>query len=176
MKPLSTAAAVLALCLAPAAQTAAYTIVGSGCSTGRITPFLGPVPFTVQGLPRLGSTFTIATEGSTSYPWGTRRIVVLITGLSNTSAGGAPLPFDISTLFPGQPVCGLLRTSPEIVTRVASVAHFQDPVHISFAVPNDPALAGARFYQQALSRESSTFGPPFGAISLSAGGEATIGF
>lgn len=176
MKTLSTLAAALTLCITCAAQTAAYAIVGSGCSTGRITQGIGPVPFAVHGVPRFGSTFTISTEGSTSYPWGSRRSVLLITGISNTSAGGASLPFDISTLFPGQPYCGLLRASPEIATRLPSVADYRTPVLIRFNVPNVPAMAGAQFYQQVLSMEFSSFGPPFSALSLSAGGAATVGF
>ena len=168
--------AALALCAPATSQLASYRITGTGCTTGRLTLTIGPVPLSVQGVPRLGSSFTLVTEGTADYPWGRWRQVYLITGVSNTSSGGIRLPFDISTLFPGQPYCGLLRTSPEVVFYVPRVRDYRTPVRITFQVPNVPALAGWRFFQQVMSIERSAFGPPFRALALSAGGEGTIGF
>ena len=159
----------LALCAPVTSQLANYRIVGTGCTTGRITLTIGPVPLSVQGVPRLGSSFTVVTEGTADYPFGRWRQVFLITGVSNTSSGGLRLPFDISILFPGQPYCGLLRTSPEVVIWVPRVRDYRTPARIPFQVPNVPALAGSRFFQQVLSIERSAFGPPFRAAASMTG-------
>ncbi len=156
------------------AQTASYTIVGSSCTTGRISP-IGPVPFNVLGTPQLGATFTVETESSTTYPWGNRRNVVLFTGSSNTSVGGVPLPFDIGTLGSAQvPMCGLLRTSMEVRLPVP-LGYYQTPVRIVFRVPSSASMLGVSFYQQVLSAEFSAFGPPFNAYALSASGHGVVG-
>lgn len=165
------------LCAAPAAaQTANYTFVGTSCTAGRLDPLAGAVPISVSGTPRLGGSFTVITEGSAGLPTGLRRSVYLLTGVSNTSAFGVPLPFDLGALSPGEPICGMLRTSAEAVVRVPSAPTPQTPVSIRFDVPNTTALLGAMLYQQVMSTEFSSFGPPFRSIALSAGGVATIGF
>ena len=87
------------------AQQASYTLFGTDCTTGRISPGLGPVPIAVTGLPRPGATFSVVTESTAGYPHGTRRQVVLLTGASNTvTPSGLPLPFDITGLQPGEPI------------------------------------------------------------------------
>ena len=70
--------------------------------------------------------------------------------------------------------CGFLYTSGEIVIRVPNVRDFRTPVDISIPVPNSPALLGATFYQQVVTRESTTFGPK-GGIQLSRAGKGVIG-
>ena len=176
MKPLSILSAALLVGASVFAQSASYSLAGTACTTGRLNPAVGPVPFSVRGVPRLGSSFTIVTEGTAGYPWGVRRQVFLITGVSNTMSGGVALPFDISTLNPGQPWCGELRTSPEVTTRVPTVRPYTMPAQVTIAVPNVVSLAGTRFYQQVVSIEFSSFGPPFRAVALSQGGQGTIGF
>ena len=167
--------AVLTTLSAASTQSASYRIVGTPCTTGRLTSGVGPVPLSVRGLPRIGTSFTVVTEGSARYPWGSSRAVFLFTGFSNTSAGGLRLPFDVSTLFPGEPFCGLLRTSAELRMPLPLVRDYRQAVGISFTIPNDRTLIGIRFFQQVMSLERSSFGPPFRAGSLSAGGEAVIG-
>jgi hypothetical protein len=123
MKTLRCFAALLLAIITPvgslSAQNASYNIVGSGC---RLGPTPGVVPFSVQGLPRLGSTFTVITEGSGRYVWGGWRMTSIMIGLSNTSAGGFSLPFDIRQLFPNRRFyCGILRTSTEAMIPVQRV-------------------------------------------------------
>lgn len=170
-------ATLLAFALAPSllAQAASYTIVGTSCTTGRISGHIGPVPLRNIGLPRLGTTFSIETESTASYPWGNRRTVLLLTGISNTSVGGVPLPFDISVLAPTEPFCGQLRTSMEFTATLPRQSDHTTPSRIDFQVPNTPSMIGVRLFQQVLSMESTTFGPPFRSVALSAGGEARIG-
>lgn len=168
-------AAFLALAPSLTAQAASYTIVGTSCTTGRISAQIGPVPLRNIGLPRLGATFSIETESTASYPWGNRRTVLLLSGVSNTSAGGVPLPFDISVLSPTEPFCGLLRTSMEFIATLPRQSDHTTPSRIDFQVPNTPSMIGVRLFQQVLSIESTTFGPPFRSMALSAGGEARIG-
>ena len=165
------------LVAAPAfGQVASYTVTGTGCTTGRLTTQIGAVPFVAVGVPRLGTTFQIQTEAGTVYPWGTRRSVFLLTGASNTMVSGVPLPIDISVFSPGQPVCGLLQTSGEIVTRLPRISPYTATFTVDLPVPNLTAFAGVRFYQQVLSLETSSFGPPFSAVALSPLGSGVIGF
>lgn len=168
----------LCLLLAPSlsAQRASYSLFGTDCTTGRLAAGIGPVPIAVRGLPRLGTTFQVVTECTTTYPFGTRRQVFVLTGFSNTSASGVPLPFDVSTLAPGQPFCGMLYTNAEVMTPVPPQRPYTTPSAVDFPVPSSTLLAGLTFYQQVLTIERSTFGPPFFALQLSRGGQGTIGF
>jgi hypothetical protein len=169
-------AAILAVAAGSlAAQTASYTLVGTSCTTGRLTAALGPVPFRAIGTPKLGGSFSIETEGSARYPWGNARQVLLLTGASNQWLGPVPLPFDIALLAPRQPFCGLLRTSADFAVRAPNVVDHTAPTQVVLPVPNVAALLGLSFYQQALSIESSSFGPPFVAWALSAGGHGVFG-
>ena len=157
------------------AQAASYSLFGIACSTGRISAQFGPVPLSARGLPRLGTSFEILTEGSARYQWGNTRTVYVLTGASNTTAGGVPLPFDVAALHPGWPYCGLLHTSGEIVVRVPTLA---DPLAIApvrFDVPNHSALLGITLYQQVVSMEFAPFGPPFASMALSAAGRCVLG-
>ena len=55
---------------------------------------------------------------------------------------------------------------------------FQDhltPAVLRLVVPNDVSLLGATLYQQVLSVESSSFGPPFTSMALSAAGRCVFG-
>lgn len=157
------------------AQSASYTFFGSACTSGhRISP-LAAVPISVSGLPRLGSSFDVITECSARYPWGNSRTVYLVTGLSDTSLGGIPLPFDISVIQPGSPYCGFLLTSMELVMRVPTQGDYLAPAAMRFTIPNNPQLLGVTVFQQVLSFEYSTFGPPFGSMGTSVAGRCTIG-
>ena len=172
--PLRAALTLSLLLPALAAQTASYTFSGTACTTGRLSTQIGAVPMAVQGLPRPGQWFDIVTESSASYPWGNTRTVFVLTGVSNTNLGGLPLPFDLALLRPGSPDCGLLSTSCELVTR-APRADYQTQVAVRFDVPNSAALLGLVLYQQVLSIETSTFGPPFSSMALSRLGRGVVG-
>ena len=134
----------------------------------------GPTPLAVRGLPRLGTTFYVRTEASTVYVTGINRIVTLLTGASNTSAMGVPLPFRLPTITSGRNrVCGVVYTSMDVQTRVPR-GDASATIEIPIAIPNVPSLLGASFYQQVATRESTTFGPSAG-FQLSRAGHAVIG-
>jgi len=104
---------------------------GDGCagSNGRAT-------LSALAPPRVGSTLQVEVAPPPSGP------AVLITGFSNTQASFGPLPFDLSAL--GMPGCHL-RVSPDVLLQVAGT-----PPHASLPIPQDPALTGLVFHQQAL--------------------------
>lgn len=167
----------VALLAAPAtSQSASYTYSGTGCTSGRLVPGIGEVPLTARNLPRIGRTFVVETEASTSYPMGVRRRTFLLTGTSNTATqSGLALPFDLGTLFPGEPVCGVLRTSDEVVLFLPFDLDYRAHVAVEIPIPNDPRLLGVTFHQQALSVELNTFGPIYRSIALSRAGTGVIG-
>jgi hypothetical protein len=164
------------LAAAPAAaQFASYGVLGSPCTGGRLDPGAGPVPLIPIGLPQLGSVFEIETESSGRGITGINRRVLLLTGLSDTSFGGIPLPLDLSLLFPTANVCGSLQTSIELQQSVPSTGSSAINARLAFPIPRDPSLRGLLFFQQVLSMESSTFGPPFLGVAVSALGIGVIG-
>ncbi|MBL8898679.1 MAG: hypothetical protein JNM84_13665 [Planctomycetes bacterium] len=164
------------LAAAPAAaQSANYGLLGSPCTGGRLDPGAGPVPLIPIGLPQLGSVFQIETESSGRGITGIGRQVFLFTGLSDTSFGGIPLPLDLSILFPTANVCGALQTSIELQQSVPSTGNPAINARLSFPIPRDPSLRGLLFFQQVLSLESSTFGPPFLGVAVSALAIGTVG-
>jgi hypothetical protein len=123
------------------AQAASYTFFGEACGNS----FL---PFVVQDPPRLGQRFVVESgvscnggcaDGSVDY--------FFLTGDSNVSFRGMPLPFDLTRI--GLQVCGLLRVS---VLHVAMTqgANQHDRGTVAYPIPNDPCLLGASFYQQVL--------------------------
>lgn len=158
------------------AQAASYSMSGTACSSGRLSPGLGPVPLSVVASPRLGTSLDVVTESSANYPWGNRRIVYLLTGWSNTALGGLVLPLDVATLGLGGPACGLLSTSADLVTRVPSQSSHLLPATVSIPIPNNPALAGLVFFQQVASTEYTTFGGSTFSLQLSASGRGVVGF
>ncbi len=166
---------LLALSAAASAQTATFTLSGPACTTGRITPALGAVPFSALNTPRIGTTFQVATESTANYPFGNNRQVYLLTGFSNSSLGGLPLPFDLASLNSSDPICGLLSTSAEVSTPVPLQASFMTPSIVSINIPNSTNLLGLAFYQQVASIETSTFGPPFFSLALSQLGTGVVG-
>lgn len=168
------AAGTLIVAATASAQRATYGLFGTNCSTGRVMQGIGVTPFAAIGTPRLGTTFRIRTEGSASYPTGVRRIVILLTGASNQTVGGVRLPFAIGPGTARFKACGFLYTSGEIAIRVPSVRDYRTPVEVPIPVPNAPALLGATFYQQVVTREATNFGPSSG-VQLSRAGKGVIG-
>ena len=116
---------------------ASFTPYGTGCVGSRGIPSL-----TSQGTstPRIGTTFTAQING---LPW--TGPAFLFVGLSDTSYGGTPLPFNLNIL--GAPGCNLLTSCEQIhlLTNVLGSAQW------SFQVPPVP---GASFYTQVFPLDS----------------------
>ena len=134
---------------------ASYTTTGTGCAGTGGTPTLQAAN---GSLPVAGSQFNVQVSG---MPWNTPAFMFM--GTSNTSYGGAPLPFDLAPI--GAPGC-ILRA----------------PGTFLFGVPNVlgtglwnysiPYLPGQVFYNQAI-----IFDPAANSLGLTVSnvGEAVIG-
>jgi hypothetical protein len=133
------------------AQSASYTFFGTGCGNPTASPFLA------AGLPQLGGRVDVTTFGS----WfGITRFV--LTGFSNTSWGGVPLPLPV----PG--ACGSLLVSGELVSLVPFCSNGHLHRSVSLPIPNDASLLGLVFYQQGV-------GIVGGAMEFTRGGRGQIG-
>lgn len=131
--------------------SASYGFFGSDCGSSTWIP----VPLTNLSLPRLGTTLRIQTLTSSMTP-GSAQVVYLLTGLSNTSVAGVPLPFDTSQLSrPGRLFCGNLYVSAEFVQPMPNGGLVGVPIVIDFPIPNQSTLIGARFYQQVMANATT---------------------
>lgn len=173
-RPLPFLALVLALSIpstAPA-QAASYRILPmrAGCP--------GSWTIGVSGLPRLGTTFYLSARSSYASTGGSGRTWIL-TGISDQSFAGVPLPFDLATLNPGSHTfhCGKLSTSLELILALPYQSRGR-PTAVPFLVPNVPALAGQRIFQQALYETITRGGgvPGTRSLELSDLGVATLGY
>jgi hypothetical protein len=145
------------------AQAGSYSFFGTGCG-------FSPVPFGVTGVPSLGQRFVV--ESGVSDGGGCADGCVdhyLLTGDSNLSFRGLPLPFDLMNL--GLPACGLLRVSIVHVTPTVGV-NVRGRGEVVFSIPNDVGLLGVRFYQQVLSTSCGMYGCTW---RFSNGGVGVIG-
>ncbi len=135
---------------------ASYTTFGTGCAGSRGAPTL-----TAQAgsTPRVGQTFQ-ANVGNLPFT----SPVFLFVGISNTTYGPTPLPFDLGGL--GAPGCSVLSSGEDLrlLTNVLGSALWQ------WTIPNAP---GVSFYNQAF-----VFDPAANAlgITVSNAGHGTIGF
>jgi hypothetical protein len=138
------------------ALAAAHDPFGSGCGGSAGEP-------TVRAtrLPWLGHPFELEIGNLANS-----RGAVLLLGTSRTSWGSTPLPLDLGPA--GMPGCAL-RTS---VGLAVALTIQNGAARWSGLLPADPALLGARFFDQALSLEPGS--NPLGAV-LSAGGEGRVG-
>lgn len=160
---------VLGLVLAAAGKaqaSATYTYFGYDCSTG--------VPaFSNLSLPRIGTKLQIRTTASwydTLYDVGD---VLLVTGLSKTSWGGTPLPFDTGVFRSGRIwYCGYVNVSAEVVQLMPYLGRTV-PIVVDFPIPNLPSLIGATFHQQVIERHSIRWG--YTTWRLTRGATARIG-
>lgn len=113
------------------------TVTGRGCSAGGTTP------------PRIGA--TRSPEISRSFEvhvsrTEANRSAVLFVGLSSTSFGGTPLPFDLSRFgFPG---CSLLVSIDAMIEVTTTGQPGNGHATTLLPIPNDPALQAMRFHLQ----------------------------
>lgn len=112
---------------------ASATAFGAGCGSPN------PLLHMTTGLPRLGQIITYA--ASNAFP---NSANLLVHGLSNTSAGGIPLPVSVVP-FGGEAGC-FARVSFD--STAAALADASGLVGIGLAVPNVPGLRGHVHYTQ----------------------------
>ncbi|HLQ38769.1 MAG TPA: hypothetical protein VK348_13250 [Planctomycetota bacterium] len=136
---------------------AAYSVFGAGCAGSRGVPWIA-----AQGtsLPHVGRTFELHVG---NLPF-TGPVFVFL-GLSNTSYGPTPLPFNLGGF--GAPACSVLCSGDEVrlVTNVLGSAVW------TIDVP--PNFPGVTFYNQAFAID-----PAANALGITAsnGGQGTTGF
>ncbi len=138
------------------AVPAAYAALGAGCPGSS-----GTISNTATALPRLGQTMAVQ-FGNLPAP----QVAFVVVGLSSTMSAFGPLPFALGGL--GAPGC-LMRVSADASTLVLGSG---GTASWSLALPNQPALSGARMHVQALALD-----PPantLGAV-VSAAATATLG-
>ncbi|HEX5054694.1 MAG TPA: kelch repeat-containing protein [Planctomycetota bacterium] len=137
------------------ATWAGFTQFGAGCAA------TGPAPvlFAPGGAPESGTTMTSRVG---SLPAGS--VPILILGNSDTNWQGAPLPLDLGAI--GLPGCDL-RVSVELAFLLVNLGGQAD---WSFAVPADPMLHGATFFEQAL-----VFDAAWQAEAVSTAAALTVG-
>jgi len=137
-----------------AGTLATYETFGSGCPGGADTPSL-----TANGdRPVLGQPFTLTLRDLP--PW---QPTLLLFGLSNTNWLGVPLPLDLGAL--GAPGCELLIS----VHAVRPLFSWLGERSVSWSVPNQPALVGVRFYNQAVALDG------WSGLVVTNGGQGRIG-
>ena len=113
--------------------TAAYDVIGSGCSGSFGETHLQP-----QSSPMLGTTFQVVLD---NLPLG---IAILAHGFSNTTSPLGPLPAPLDSF--GMPGCTAF-TSFDVTESLADTGN---TATWSLAVPSAPFLLGATLYQQAI--------------------------
>jgi len=116
----------------------------------RVLGFARATRLVPRDTPRLGRTLEVALL---DLPANSAFVVF---GWSNTAIGSVPLPIDLGSL--GMPGCRA-QVSPDVVLLVVGTA---GEGILSIAVPRQPALLGAAFYNQALIPDPGT--NPFGAV------------
>jgi hypothetical protein len=133
-----------------------YATYGAGCAGSRGVPTLTAAP---GSLPGVGQPFQV---NVTNLPF--TGPVFLFVGISNTTYGPTPLPFDLAGL--GAPGCSVLASGEDLrlLTNVLGSALWQ------WTIPNAP---GVSFYNQAFAFDPAA--NPLG-ITVSNGGHGTIGF
>jgi len=131
---------------------------GQGCAGAIPAPTLAPADLR---RPWLGDIYAIAVQGLPSSG-----IVVLVTGLSDQTFGGLPLPLSLAPL--GMPGCDAL-VSPDVLD---AAVHFGSKT-FALTLPLQPAFAGQSFFHQALVL-TPLAGNAFGGL-VSNGMEAVLG-
>ena len=138
------------------AATASYSTFGVGCPGSNGTPTLNPL-----GVPALGQPFSV---NVTNLPAG-GGVAYMVLGFSNTGWNGQPLPLNLAA-FGLSPACsGLVSVDDGNL-----LLHPSGTATWSIPIPNNPALAGFGFYNQAASFDP---GAP-GGLAFSDGGSGRI--
>lgn len=169
------AAAALLFPAALAAQTASYTFFGTPSQS---------CPLGVQGTPKLGTTYHLIVRPG----WTFGNVIAttfLYTGVSNTKFAGYTLPLPLESLSHcrrwDRNVCvdtvtfyGSLLTSSDWLGVVPFSP--QKEILVPCTVPNDAALLGVSYYQQAFTYDSGVNGFFFvRSFHFSRGGHGVIG-
>lgn len=129
------------------ATPATYTAFGGGCAGWAGAPWLTAG----ASRPVLGQTLQVA-----MYNLPPDHATLIGLGWSNTSFQAAPLPLDLGVL--GAPGCKL-RISPDLTWPVFNWAGY---ANWALPIPNQPALVGLTFFQQAAAVDhSNAFGLVF---------------
>ncbi|MCC7066346.1 MAG: PKD domain-containing protein [Planctomycetes bacterium] len=111
------------------------TTFAQGCAGSLGVPTLQPAG---SSRPQLGTSFTINLDNAALGG------AVVMFGFSNTMSAFGPLPLDLG--FYGAPGCSAYVSTDATTFRFSG----QPLIPIVATLPNDPALAGIRYYMQAL--------------------------
>jgi len=123
-------------CCTQDAFGATYSFFGAGCAGAAGQSQLIPA-----SLPQLGQTMVV---NVTNVPF---QLGLMMTGTSDTVYNGLPLPLDLG--LAGFPAGCTLYTSLDATDLLFAPTPIT-PAAWAFNVPNQPVLAGATFFQQAL--------------------------
>lgn len=158
----ATAILALASTSLAAAQAGSYTFAGAGCGSASIQ---------ARGVPTLGQTFTVSLPPNLAPVDGPQSFLLM-------GFRALPTPVDIGALTGNRPCgpeptfCGMLFSSVDYVESMPFLNGGSRSATFSIAIPNNPALVGAVFFQQNLTIGSG-FGPR--CVDLSRAGIGTIG-
>ncbi len=150
------------------AQAASFTIFGPRCQ-----PTIAPeLPLSAVTLPRIGTTFTLRTDGSWQS-FASSGTTLFLIGDSRTRWGALPLPFDMSALSSvGLRYYCTLQVAPSIVFALPVRQGARAPFDVQLPIPAQSSLVGVRVYQQS---HMFLFGIGEVEAIASQGGEAVIG-
>lgn len=138
---------------------ATYGSFGTGCAGTAGTPALRTAsPFE---RPWIGGTLHVDVA---NVPAG--NATAILVGASRSQWGAVGLPLSLAPI--GMPGCSLLA-SPDVVLAIPNPA---GTATLTLSVPNEPALIGQSFYNQAFVRDP---GANFVGVTVSNGGAARIG-
>lgn len=138
MRHLTAAATALLLLGGTAtAQFASFTPFGQGCTASGLTmPTIG-----AQGLPQIGTTFTITYSGPNRATWPTELHPVFLFGLQT-------IAFPLDNLLRSQPSGCTLYVVPWSFTLMGPGTGIGFADTVSFAIPMSGALIGLSFVAQ----------------------------
>lgn len=154
----------------PLAAQSSFTTFGSTCSQG--------LQLSAVGSPHLGQPFFVGYTGAIGSqfvgPYDILSVPVLLLGLSNTQAGGAPLPAVLPLDWTLDASCVLL-VSPDAMVQIPLPA--TPPFGLTLPIPATPSFVGATFHLQWLQVQiRSTFGQFLWLrLASSNGGTAVVG-
>lgn len=134
-------------------KPASYAAYGAGCAGAVLLE---------SGLPWIGSSITVGVfTGAPVAP------AVVHIGFSKTAWGALALPFSMTAF--GAPGCSILASGD---VTIGSTTSAFGTTQITIAIPNDPVLPGALFYNQwfVLQPSANLLG-----LAASNGGQGTIG-